>query len=131
MQVLNISRGGTLLQHLPDAVGHAEHNPVPGVFARQDVSIAPQSRLAAVLAGAGPRVEVACHHHQAVDRLGAGLTVVARAGDGTVEAIEDDAGRADGENGFLLGVQWHPEVAEDAGLFRALVEAAARGMSRP
>lgn len=119
LQLLNVSRGGSLLQHLPDSVGHQEHNPVPGVFGRSEVRVVPGSRLAFALIGGDGPVTVACHHHQAVDRLGAGLSVVAAAADGTVEAIEDAS------HAFLLGVQWHPEVAEDAGLFRALVEEAA------
>jgi putative glutamine amidotransferase len=57
-------------------------------------------------------------HHQAVRRLGTGLTVSARAGDGTVEAIELAAG-------FVIGVQWHAEALADLRLFEALVDAAA------
>ena len=65
-------------------------------------------------------VEVSSHHHQGYGRLGDGLCEAARADDGTVEAIEDPARR------FTLGVLWHPEEGEDAALFRALVEEAAR-----
>jgi gamma-glutamyl-gamma-aminobutyrate hydrolase PuuD len=62
-------------------------------------------------------VRAHCHHHQAVDRLGDGLVVTGRAGDGTVEAVERDG------PGFVLGVQWHPEQ-DDPRLFAALVRAA-------
>ncbi|HEX8805098.1 MAG TPA: gamma-glutamyl-gamma-aminobutyrate hydrolase family protein [Acidimicrobiales bacterium] len=114
-QVLNVARGGTLVQHLPDVVGARTHRPVPGTYGRVDVRIEPGSRLA-VLVGAAPRVS--CHHHQAVDRLGDGLAVCARATDGTVEAVELAGAR------FALGVQWHPEEDGDVRLFAALVEAA-------
>ena len=67
-------------------------------------------------------LEINSFHHQAVDALGAGLRVVARAADGTVEAIEDPA------RPFLLGVQWHAETLterpEHGALFAALIEAA-------
>ena len=62
------------------------------------------------------------YHHQAVDRIGTGLTVCATAPDGTIEAISDPAAS------FCLGVQWHPEVLthrrEQASLFESLVAAA-------
>jgi anthranilate synthase component 2/putative glutamine amidotransferase len=61
---------------------------------------------------------VDCHHHQALDRIAAGLTPSAWAEDGVVEAVEV-AGRR-----FCLGVQWHPEAGEDRRLFEALVDAA-------
>jgi gamma-glutamyl-gamma-aminobutyrate hydrolase PuuD len=63
------------------------------------------------------RWDVATHHHQAVDRVGRGLVVVARAEDGTVEAVED-------ARRFVVGVQWHPEADDDGRLFQALVAAA-------
>ncbi len=85
MQLLNVVLGGTLHQHLPDEVGSTEHNPRPGVFGRVPVKVAAGSRLAEIV---GDRVEVHCHHHQAVDRLGEGLVPVAWAGDGTVESVE-------------------------------------------
>jgi gamma-glutamyl-gamma-aminobutyrate hydrolase PuuD len=67
----------------------------------------------------GSEVDVHCHHHQAVDTVGAGLVPVAWAGDGTVEAVEST------EPEFVLGVQWHPEEdGMDRRLFQALVNAA-------
>lgn len=114
LQLLTVALGGTLVQHLPDAVGHHGHNPRPGVYGTTDVTLVPGSRAAAAL---GSGVRARCHHHQAVDRLGDGLVVTGRAGDGTVEAVER-AGP-----GFVLGVQWHPEQ-DDPRLFAALVRAA-------
>lgn len=117
MQVLNIVLGGTLHQHLPDVVGTTDHLSRPGNFDQVGVRIADGSRLAKIL---GERVDVRCHHHQAVDRLGEGLVPVAAADDGTVEAVE-----LPGES-FCLGVQWHPEMDVDRRLFAALVGEARR-----
>jgi gamma-glutamyl-gamma-aminobutyrate hydrolase PuuD len=117
MQVLNVALGGTLTQHVPDAVGHDGHNPSPGVFGTVEVTLDPDSRVGRAL---GPTMEVRCHHHQAVDRVADGLVVTGRAADGTVEAVERP-GRA-----FVVGVQWHPEQqSADARVFAALVRAAA------
>jgi gamma-glutamyl-gamma-aminobutyrate hydrolase PuuD len=115
LQLLTVLRGGTLVQHLPDVVGSDAHVPSPGTYGDNAVSIAPGSRLAALV---GTEATWACHHHQAVDRLGEGLTAVAWAQDGTVEAAELDGAR------FVVGVQGHPEVGDDARLFAGLVEAA-------
>ncbi|GAB3455545.1 gamma-glutamyl-gamma-aminobutyrate hydrolase family protein [Actinophytocola sediminis] len=112
MQLLNTVRGGTLHQHLPDQAGNTDHLPAPGTFGRVTVEVVGGSRLAGIV---GERLDVHCHHHQAVDRLGDGLVVVATAGDGTVEAVE-----LSGEV-FCLGVQWHPEADVDRRLFAALV----------
>jgi gamma-glutamyl-gamma-aminobutyrate hydrolase PuuD len=113
-QLLNVGLGGTLVQHLPDVVGHREHNPRPGVFGTVTVELDPAGRVGALL---GPTVRAQCHHHQAIDRLADGLVVTGRAADGTVEAVEL-AGRE-----FVIGVQWHPEQ-DDLRLFDALVAAA-------
>ncbi len=115
LQLLTVLRGGTLVQHLPDVVGSDVHVPAPGVYGDNAVRVAPGSRLAGLV---GTDAVWACHHHQAVDRLGQGLTAVAWAADGTVEAAELDAAR------FVIGVQGHPEVGDDARLFRGLLEAA-------
>jgi gamma-glutamyl-gamma-aminobutyrate hydrolase PuuD len=116
-QLLNVGLGGTLLQHVPDAVGHSGHNPSPGVFGTIAVTLEPGSRVGAAL---GPEVSVRCHHHQALDRVAGGLVVTGRAADGTVEAVEL-AGSS-----FVVGVQWHPEEdATDVRLMAALVTAAA------
>jgi putative glutamine amidotransferase len=116
-QVLNVARGGDLVQHLPEVVGHQGHKQVPGVFADHDVDVLPESKLREVI---GERAPVKSHHHQGYGRLGEGLREAARAEDGTVEAIEDPSRR------FAVGVLWHPEEGEDAALFAALVEEAKR-----
>ena len=118
MQVMNVARGGSLVQHLPDVVGHAGHAPGRGVYGRHEVRVAPGSRTAWALGG--EKVDVPTYHHQAVDRLGAGLVVTAWAEDGTIEAVEDPS------LPFFVGLQWHPEVGDDLTVFRSLVQAAAR-----
>jgi gamma-glutamyl-gamma-aminobutyrate hydrolase PuuD len=117
-QLLNVARGGTLHQHLPEVLGHDDHRPVPGTYGRVHVQVDGGTRLAAIV---GDSPEVHCHHHQAIDRLGDGLAVCARADDGTIEGVELTGGR------FALGVQWHPEAARDERLFIALARAAAVG----
>ncbi len=116
-QVLNIARGGDLVQHLPEVVGNERHKHTPGEFAEHDVTLEDGTRLGSLL---GKREPVKSHHHQGLGRLGDGLRVAARADDGVVEAIEDPARR------FALGVLWHPEAGEDMRLFEALVEEAAQ-----
>ena len=116
-QVLNVARGGDLVQHLPDVVGDEKHKHTPGVFADHDVELRAGTRLQRVL---GDRAPVKSHHHQGYGRLGDGLVEAARADDGTVEAIEDPSRR------FALGVLWHPEEGEDFALFEELVAEAQR-----
>jgi putative glutamine amidotransferase len=111
-QVLNVARGGDLVQHLPDVVGDAKHREVTGVFSDHPVRIDDDSKLGALL---GDRVSVKSHHHQGVGAIGRGLREVAWADDGTVEGLEDP------EQRFTLGVLWHPEAGEDMKLFEALV----------
>jgi putative glutamine amidotransferase len=110
MQLLNVALGGTLVQHLD---GHAE---VVGVFGNHAVKPVPGSLYAGVVP---EETSVPSYHHQAVDRLGTGLVPSAYADDGTVEALELPSGE-----GWVLGVQWHPEMGEDVRVMRALVEAA-------
>jgi len=116
-QVLNVARGGDLVQHLPDVIGDEKHKHTPGTFADHDVSVEDGSRLASVL---GERAPVKSHHHQGFGKVGQGLRVVAHADDGTIEAVEDPTHR------FALGVLWHPEAGEDARLFEELVREAER-----
>ena len=116
-QVFNVARGGDLVQHLPEVVGHENHKHTPGVFADHGVEILPGTRLGELV---GEHAPVKSHHHQGYGRLGDGLREAARADDGTVEAIEDPSRR------FAVGVLWHPEEGEDAALFEALVEEAGR-----
>ncbi len=120
MQMLNIVRGGTLDQHIVDKPGIGQHGiPFGGGGTRHRVEVSSGTRLAAALGTTTPIVE--CHHHQAVDVLGDGLVVVARAADGTVEALDLPERSA-----WLVAVQWHPEdtAGEDPvqqRLFDALV----------
>ena len=123
MQVLNVCRGGTLHQHLPDLVGHGRHDGPPNGFGLHQVRISPDSTLATILPEDG-FIEVPTHHHQAVNLLGDGLKAVAWEEDGTVEAVEAGPSELGGFSGFVLGVQWHPEQGTDPRLFTALVSAA-------
>ena len=116
-QILNVARGGDLVQHLPEVVGHENHRHTPGVFADHEVALAGDSRLAGLL---GDRAPVKSHHHQGFGRVGEGLRAAAWADDGTVEALELPAAR------FALGVLWHPEEGENTVIFEALVEEARR-----
>jgi putative glutamine amidotransferase len=68
----------------------------------------------------GPSIRTNSRHHQALKDIAAPLTVVARAPDGVVEAVE--LRRPEGQ--WLIGVQWHPEDMPEAGLFQAFAEAA-------
>ena len=114
-QVLNVARGGDLVQHLPDVVGDEKHKHTPGTFADHDVSLEAGTRLASLL---GERAPVKSHHHQGFGRVGDGLRVAAHAEDGTIEAVEAPDRR------FALGVLWHPEAGEDMKLFEELVREA-------
>ena len=103
MQVLNVALGGTLITHLPDVVGDSvAHRTDDRKPIAHDVSGEPSSRLAGVLGAA--EISGASWHHQAVDELGAGLEVAARAPDGTIEAVQLP------DRPSLLAVQWHPEL---------------------
>jgi putative glutamine amidotransferase len=114
-QLLNVARGGDLVQHLPEVVGDEKHRETPGVFSEHGVRVDPESRVGALV---GDRAPVQSHHHQGFGRVGGGLREAAWADDGTLEAVEDPSKR------FALGVLWHPEEGEDAALFEALVEEA-------
>ncbi|MBW2271859.1 MAG: gamma-glutamyl-gamma-aminobutyrate hydrolase family protein [Deltaproteobacteria bacterium] len=104
LQVLNVALGGSLHAHLPDVVGEdVLHRLPPRVPTPHAVSVDPGCRLAAILEA--EEIEAVSWHHQAVDRLGRGLEVVARAPDGVVEAVE----LADQPR--LVAVQWHPELS--------------------
>jgi putative glutamine amidotransferase len=115
-QVLNVARGGDLVQHLPEVVGDEKHKHTPGAFADHDVTLEEGTRLGSLL---GDRAPVKSQHHQGIGRIGAGLRVAAHAEDGTVEAVEDPDRR------FAVGVLWHPEAGDDARLFEELVREAA------
>jgi putative glutamine amidotransferase len=124
MQVLNVARGGTLHQHLPDVVGEqvAHRQPQPGTTVTHWVKLERASRLGHILRR--ERTKVNSFHHQAVAQIGAGLEVTGRASDGTVESIEAP------DREFVVGVQWHAECLIErpahAGLFGEFVDAARR-----
>jgi putative glutamine amidotransferase len=127
-QALNVARGGTLHQHLPDVTdGSVPHRQTAsGREPTHTVRIEPESRLAGIVGE--DELAVNSFHHQAVDRLGRGLQAVAWAPDGTIEAIESDG------PALYLGVQWHVETLvhfdRHAALFEALVDAAAGAAER-
>ena len=100
MQMLNVVLGGSLHQHLPDVANTIKHRATGGATVLNAVIVESGSLLAEVC-GAG--LIASCLHHQAVDRLGAGLVPVAHAADGIVEAVLLPGAA-------VLGVQWHPEV---------------------
>jgi putative glutamine amidotransferase len=137
-QVLNVALGGTVVPHLPDVVPgpdaggvlHRIEPPEPQAIATptpHDVTVEPGSRVAEVMGAT--EVTPMSWHHQAVDRLGEGLRVVARAPDGVVEATEL------ADHPWLLSVQWHPELSAATDptqqrLFDALVAAGDRAPTR-
>lgn len=115
MQLLNVARGGTLVQDLP-----AYHRPNPGSFedSEHDVRLAEGSLAAGV---AGELVHSAMqHHHQGVWRIGDGLTI-------TGWAVDDDFPEAIEmvDRSFVLGVQWHPEADPTSPVIGAFVSACA------
>ncbi len=114
MQVLSVVRGGSLVQHLPDTVGHERHRPAPGTYGLHDVRLEPGSLAHRLL---GDRVSVPSYHHQGLASPG-DLSVTGWADDETPEVVEDPSLR------FVLGVLWHPEAGDDLRLFEALVAAA-------
>ena len=124
LQMLNVYRSGTLIQHIESPV---KHDAGRKVAVAHSVEVDPGSKLATIFsAGATPLVvPVNSSHHQAADVVGDGLRVVARSPqDGVIEALE---GTSPGH--FVLAVQWHPErsVEQDEpsrAIFRALVDAA-------
>ena len=119
MQILNVSRGGTLIQdiesHLPEAIKHEQG--APRDRASHRISLADSTRLAQI--AALESVAVNSHHHQGIETLGADLIATAWSADGIIEAVEDP--RADP---FVVAVQWHPELGwERDAVSRRLFEA--------
>lgn len=117
IQILNVALGGTLYQDLdsehPGAVRHAAEQD-------HDVRIEPRSALAAAL-GLEDHARVNSRHHQAVRRLAAPLRAAAWAEDGIIEGVET----AQPSQGWMLGVQWHPEDLTERALFRGFAQAVA------
>lgn len=125
IQTLNVHRGGTLIQHVPeqwsDEIEHGASPPKPRP--RHPVRIDPASRLARIV---GPKeLQTNSSHHQAIETLGRHLRATAWSSDGLIEAVEDDR-----PDRFFYGVQWHPEELyrekRHLALFQALVRAARR-----
>jgi putative glutamine amidotransferase len=117
MQMLNVACGGTLVQHLPDLLGHDGHRHTPGVFSDHEVRLQ-EGSLAAEAVGA-QRTSVKSHHHQGLEELGEGIEAVGWSEpDGLVEAIELP------QRPYALGVLWHPEEDEGSNVIGSLVEAA-------
>jgi putative glutamine amidotransferase len=124
LQILNVYRSGTLLQHIESPVNHAAGRKVPLAHA---VDVDPSSILGEIVADASGQLQIPVNssHHQSAELIGDGLRVVARSPeDGIVEAIEGTS-----PDHFVLAVQWHPErsVKDDEpsrAIFRALVQAA-------
>ena len=119
MQLINVARGGTLLQHLPEQFGHEDHRRVPGSFdgAEHDVRLKAGS-LAARAAGETVHITKS-HHHQGIDEVGDGLEI---SGYSTLDALPEAVEAVDRR--FVLGVQWHPEADEDSRVIATLVEEA-------
>ncbi len=120
VQLLNVALGGTLIEHVPDEVGERVPHRAAQDYQRHAVHVERGSRLASVLGTC--ETNPASSHHQALRRVAEGLSVVARADDGIIEAVEMP------QHPWLIGVQWHPErtSAEDRDqqrLFDALVQA--------
>jgi putative glutamine amidotransferase len=90
MHVLNVALGGTLEQHMEHPHRHLRHR----IHFDRDADL---------FGAAEPDLDISCFHHQRIDRLGDGLTAVAHAEDGTIEAVTSDA------QAWTVGVQWHPE----------------------
>ncbi len=120
MQLMNVARGGTLLQHLPELFGHHDHRKVKGSFEGADHDVVlDEGSLVARVTGQSTH-PTKSHHHQGVDRAGEGLRVTGwSVQDRLPEAIELPSNR------FALGVQWHPEADETSPLIAALVAQAA------
>lgn len=116
-QILNVALGGTLIQHLPDVLGHVRYQPGAAVFGDQLVQVAPGTCLARVV---GHQIPGKMYHHQAIDAVAPELVVSARTEDDVIEAVELPGRR------YALAVQWHPEeTPQDRRLFAGLVAAAA------
>ncbi|HEX3510631.1 MAG TPA: gamma-glutamyl-gamma-aminobutyrate hydrolase family protein [Solirubrobacteraceae bacterium] len=121
MQLINVACGGTLLQHLPEHVGHEDHRRVLGSFEGADHDVELQGGTLAALAAGETDHATKSHHHQGVDRVGDGLLVSGHSTlDNLPEAIELDGRR------FVLGVQWHPEVDPGSAVIASFVSAARR-----
>ncbi len=119
MQLINVARGGTLKQHLPDEVGHEDHRPYPGSFENSDHAVHLKAGSLAAVAAGETLHNTKSHHHQGVEKIGEGLVVSGYSAlDDLPEALEAPDCR------FVLGVQWHPEADERSRVIDALVQQA-------
>jgi putative glutamine amidotransferase len=116
MHMLNIARGGTLTQHLPGRLGNETHRPDPVKLTAHEVQISAASKTGRALNAAA--VKVSAGHRQGINRIGSGLLTVAWTQDQVVEGVELQG------HTFGVGVQWHPEEADDLTMFEALIAAA-------
>lgn len=108
-QLLNVFRGGTLIPHVPDAIGGSlAHSGVDGHDGTHEITVNPGSLVYKATRELSGTVNTV--HHQAVQQLGVGLVATARAADGIIEAIEWS--NPEGKS-YLLGLQWHPERMSD------------------
>ncbi|MBC7590419.1 MAG: gamma-glutamyl-gamma-aminobutyrate hydrolase family protein [Salinibacterium sp.] len=115
-QMLNVTLGGTLHQHLPEVIGTERYNAGGGVFVDNEVVVDQDSHIASLIGGG---VIGKSYHHQSIDRVADALVVTARTDDGTIQAVELP------DHPFGVAVQWHPEQdADDLRLFEGLVSAA-------
>jgi putative glutamine amidotransferase len=109
LHVVNVVRGGTLIQDMP-----VNHRHVV-----QEVKVSDYESFGFTTELVG----TSCYHHQAIDKIGTGLEVLGRGPDGTIEAVGIES------TGWARGVQWHPEDAaksdvNQSGLFARLVKEA-------
>jgi len=127
-QLINVYRGGTLIQFLPDypRANPIEHRRVNDTITRHEVHLEQGSKLS--LAIGKSVINVNSYHKQSIARTGERLRITAHALDGVVESIEDP------DLPLLVGVQWHPErisnEPDQRALFQMLVTAAAVYASR-
>lgn len=135
LQSLNVFRGGSLIQHIPDFLpedlrARVNHEAGKKIAVAHNVDIEPESKLAQIIAGNGHRlagVPVNSSHHQSADTIGQGLRLVARCpDDGIIEGLEGTS-----PDHFVLAVQWHPERSVEfdepsRAIFRAFVNAATK-----
>jgi putative glutamine amidotransferase len=122
-QVMNVARGGSLIQDLPGGLEHNQNAPRDVPF--HGIVIAAGSNLASILKR--ERIRVNSFHHQAVKQPGQGLIITACSLDGIIEAVEDP------RQAFFIGVQWHPECLQDEAsfqLFNAFVASAQKYQDR-
>ena len=103
MQLLNVELGGTLDQHLSDDAARLDHDrDRPRAEPVHDVRVKSGSLLAEVIGTT--EAPVNSHHHQGLEKVGAGLEEIAWSGDGVLEGVSL------ANHSWVLGVQWHPEA---------------------